>query len=112
MVVTDYFLARWRHDTTPCSRRPSGCDRRRRDPAVGNRGASVDELPELIEPPAWHRDAACREFPDVTWFPVRGQTAAPAKAVCQRCLVAFECFTWALAQGSDLQGIWARSQRP
>jgi WhiB family transcriptional regulator, redox-sensing transcriptional regulator len=69
---------------------------------------TVDDLLDLLEPPAFHRDAACKEAPaEVSWFPVKGQTAAPAKAVCGRCLVAPECLAWSLAQGEGLAGIWA-----
>jgi hypothetical protein len=56
--------------------------------------ASIDELLEIIEPPAWHADAACKEAPtEVSWFAVQGQTAAPARAVCQRCLAAADYLT-------------------
>jgi WhiB family transcriptional regulator, redox-sensing transcriptional regulator len=69
--------------------------------------ASIDDLLELIEPPAWHRDALCREYPELSWFPGRTDDVRPAKAVCGRCLVAFERRSWAMQQGSDLHGIWA-----
>ena len=59
--------------------------------------------------PAWHKRAACREHPDLTWFPARGdhEAVAAAKAVCSRCPAVVACGSWALAQGSELQGIWA-----
>ncbi len=38
----------------------------------------------LLERPAWHADAACREHPEVDWFPERGDDQGPAKAVCAR----------------------------
>lgn len=56
--------------------------------------------------PAWHRDAACREHPEVTWFPELGESTAPAKAVCHTCLVQEECLAWALAQEPTLAGVW------
>jgi len=59
--------------------------------------------------PAWHRDAACKERPDVNFFPARGEDTAPAKAVCQSCLVQAECRT---AAADELHGIWGgRSRR-
>jgi Transcription factor WhiB len=66
---------------------------------------TVDDLAALLEPPSWHRDALCREFPELSWFPGRADDVRPAKAVCGRCLVAPECRSWALQQGPDLQGI-------
>jgi len=56
--------------------------------------------------PAWHADAACREHPELSWFPAPGEDLAAAKAVCESCLVVAECRSWSLAQGPELQGIW------
>lgn len=68
---------------------------------------AADLLDELAAgPPAWMRDALCREpHPGVTWFPERGEDAGPAKAVCRRCLVMGECWTFA-GLDPDLRGIW------
>ncbi len=57
--------------------------------------------------PAWHADAACLEHPELSWFPAHGEDQTAAKAVCTGCLVVAECGSWALAQGPELQGIWA-----
>ena len=79
---------------------------------LGNHGTWSDDgaignLLELLIPPAWHARAACREAADVaTWFPGRGEDAAPAKAVCAGCAVRQECGSWAEQQGADLSGIW------
>ena len=54
--------------------------------------------------PPWHADAACREHPELTWFPDRGQPTEPAKAVCAGCLVAPECRAAGIA-GRE-HGIW------
>lgn len=67
---------------------------------------NFDELLDLLSPPSWHRDAACKEAPEsVTWFP-KG-TGAAAKAICGACLCREACLAWALDQGPDLEGIWA-----
>lgn len=68
--------------------------------------ADVDLLDQLVRRlrPAWQADALCHEHPDVTWFPGRGQSTAPAKAICGRCLVRSECLAYALEH--DLQGVW------
>ena len=55
--------------------------------ATGLAGASSPGLAALIEQidaarPAWMKDALCREHPEVSWYPERGEPAAPAKAVC------------------------------
>ena len=64
------------------------------------------ELLDLIDPPAWHRDASCKEAPlTVSWFPTKGDTGAAAKAVCRRCLCREECLAYALAD-PDLDGTW------
>jgi len=73
---------------------------------TGLEAPDVDELLELLAGPAWHADAACREHPDVNFFPERGEHAKPALDVCAGCLVAGECRTWALTQTRDLHGVW------
>ena len=55
--------------------------------------------------PAWQRDALCLEHPEVEFFIERGDSCAPAKAVCARCLVRTECLEYALAN-SIQHGVW------
>ena len=64
------------------------------------------DLGGLLAMPEWHGDAACKERPEITWFPGHGRPAGPAKAVCGTCLVAGECRAWALSQGVTLEGVW------
>jgi WhiB family redox-sensing transcriptional regulator len=54
--------------------------------------------------PAWMADAACREHPEVNFFPGRGRAAESAKAVCRACLVREECLAYALEH--HLVGVW------
>lgn len=61
----------------------------------------------LAARPSWHADALCQEFPEVNFFPGGGAAGDPARKICARCLVTSECREWALAQGGELQGIWA-----
>lgn len=71
-------------------------------------GTTATELLEQLAagPPAWMRDALCREpHPGVSWFPERGEDAGPAKAVCRRCLVLEECRAYAIGD-HELRGIW------
>jgi WhiB family redox-sensing transcriptional regulator len=68
-----------------------------------------DRLTELIRRPPWMADALCREFPDVSWFPERGQDVRPAKAICSRCLVRVECAAYVATFDAltAAHGIWA-----
>ena len=44
----------------------------------------------------WRDLALCREVDPELWFPSKGGTTAPAKAVCRRCPVQTECLEYAL----------------
>jgi WhiB family redox-sensing transcriptional regulator len=63
-------------------------------------------LVTLIDGPGWHRDSLCREYPDVNFFPERGEDAQPARAICAVCLVAPECLAYALDEHVE-HGAWA-----
>lgn len=56
--------------------------------------------------PAFHADALCRMTPSVNFFPERGESAEPAKAICAECPVIGACRAWALREGSHLVGVW------
>jgi hypothetical protein len=77
----------------------------------------VDLLASLLQRPAWMAQGACRsgqagvqngtpaaEHPAVNFFPGRGESAAPAKAVCRRCPVRSPCLEFALEH--DVSGVW------
>ncbi|MFT3854792.1 MAG: WhiB family transcriptional regulator [Ilumatobacteraceae bacterium] len=68
---------------------------------------ALAELLATLHPPAWHADAACREHPELTWFPARGGAAdvAAAVAICDTCLVRDECLADA-DQRHERLGIW------
>ena len=60
-----------------------------------------DYDPTLLEAlghhrPPWQADALCREYPDLPWFPNRGQPVDKALGVCGRCLVRAECLAWSM----------------
>ena len=67
-----------------------------------------DVLRAIADPPPWHADALCREHPEITWFPTRGESTEPARAICRRCLVREECATDTLETATQ-HGIWAGS---
>lgn len=58
--------------------------------------------------PEWMRDALCREYPDVSWFPEKGEPAAPAKAVCARCAVQDPCRVYGITneERGGGHGVW------
>lgn len=61
----------------------------------------------LVNRPRWMLDALCREYPDVEFFPARGEPTAPAKAVCARCQVRAECLDYARSSGAlGGHGVW------
>lgn len=70
---------------------------------------SGDLLASLLNRPAWHRDAACREHPELSWFPERGEDVRPVKQVCAECLVRDECLDYATKADvmPRLVGVWA-----
>lgn len=76
----------------------------------GDRG---DPLSDLLRRPAWHVDAACRGMDPNTFFPGRGESVEPARAVCATCPVAAPC---ADAGTTETVGVWgglsARQRRP
>jgi WhiB family redox-sensing transcriptional regulator len=63
----------------------------------------LDEL--LAERPPWAADGLCHEYPDLSWFPTRGEPVDAQKAICRRCLVRVECAAWALDR-PDIAGTW------
>ena len=67
---------------------------------------AVDHLLELLDRPPWHRDALCREYVGkVNFFPSRGESLEPAKALCAACLVRPECLLYAL-EHDEPNGVW------
>lgn len=67
-------------------------------------------LPDLDATlPDWHRQAACLNADPGMFFPGKGESTGPAKALCARCPVAAECLAVALAMEDcepDRVGVW------
>lgn len=55
--------------------------------------------------PDWHADANCRGMDPELFFPARGESTKPIKAICRRCDVQVECTAYALNNGEH-HGIW------
>lgn len=73
----------------------------------GTAPASDDPVLALAVIPAWMRDAACVEHSTNAdaWFPAKGRSSAPAKAICSRCLVRDDCLAFAIAERIS-EGVW------
>lgn len=71
--------------------------------------AGAELLAQLIARPAWQADALCREYPEVSFYPRKGESTGPAKAICARCSVQDECRRYALEHETlnGGHGIWA-----
>jgi WhiB family redox-sensing transcriptional regulator len=69
---------------------------------LGELAASLD-LPAM----RWQADALCAEprHAGVEFFPERGQSIEPARAVCHRCAVSEECLGYALDRKIK-HGVW------
>lgn len=66
------------------------------------------DIDSLFQRPAWHAQAACRGRGTADFFPARGESVEPARAVCRGCTVQVECLGYALeAEEPRLFGIWA-----
>ena len=78
-----------------------------RDPAAevdrSDGRESLSHLFDLLRRPAWHADALCREFPDLSWYPEQGGDQRAPTEVCDRCLVRAECADAGLGERF---GIW------
>jgi WhiB family redox-sensing transcriptional regulator len=53
----------------------------------------------------WLARAACRGMDPELFFPDRGESTEPAKAVCAACPVRAECLDYALTNGERF-GVW------
>lgn len=62
------------------------------------------DVESLVHRPAWQRKAACRGKPVELFFPERGESAGPAKAICAGCPVIEPCAQFSIGES---HGIWA-----
>ena len=65
-------------------------------------------LEELVGPrPAWMRQLHAGGMGPRRFFPEKGETAAPAKAICSWCEVRQECLACIMAAEPCTPGVWA-----
>jgi WhiB family redox-sensing transcriptional regulator len=74
--------------------------------ASGGSSDAVGLLAEIVNRPAWHRQAACRGMGPDAFFVTRGESTDNAKAICERCAVHAECLDASLAEPRTM-GVWA-----
>lgn len=55
--------------------------------------------------PEWFDDALCAEVGGDLWFVDKGESAAPAKAICALCAVRGPCLDYALRYDEQF-GVW------
>lgn len=53
----------------------------------------------------WYERALCREVDGEIFYPEKGGTVEPAKAVCRNCDVRRECLEYALSRNEEF-GVW------
>ncbi len=60
----------------------------------------------LVGRPSWHLVALCRGTDPAVWFPVRGTSLAPLRALCRACPARSACLAHAVNE-PELLGVWA-----
>lgn len=60
---------------------------------------------DLMEPPAWHEQAACKGMGTDLFFSDRPEKITAAKAICATCPVQSQCQEWAL-DNIERNGVW------
>lgn len=73
--------------------------------AGGRRPQPKAPKPKPAVDTSWMAHKACKPEHGDLFFPGRGESTAPAKAICARCPVAGECLDFALRNGEHV-GIW------
>ena len=66
--------------------------------------SGADQVFEL-RPQPWMAEAKCVDADPELFFPQRGESTAPAKAICQACPVRAACLDYALSI-NERNGIW------
>ena len=74
-------------------------------PAPEVKEATFDEPGDLFASPAFMDLGSCRGMDPDVFFPDRGESLSPAKAVCAECIVRDECLEYALDNGERF-GVW------
>jgi WhiB family redox-sensing transcriptional regulator len=74
-------------------------------PSITSPAPAFDEPGDLFESRAFMDLGSCRGLDPDLFFPDRGSTVVPAKAVCTDCIVRDECLDYAL-DNNERFGVW------
>lgn len=55
---------------------------------------------------SWADEALCAKTDPELFFPEKGRSAGPAKAICRKCPVIQECLNYALTAPISIAGVW------
>ncbi len=66
---------------------------------------TFEEPGDIFASPAFMDLGSCRGMDPDLFFPDRGESLAPAQAICAECIVADECLEYALVNGERF-GVW------
>lgn len=58
----------------------------------------------------WTRQARCAETDPEVFYPLKGESAKPAKAICEECEVRAQCLAYAI-RADEEHGIWGGLSR-
>jgi WhiB family redox-sensing transcriptional regulator len=103
------------HGTRACWRRgcrqPECVDANREFERARYARRETDFVGTLVKPEPWMSEGACVGADPEVFFIERGESAAPAKAICAACPVRQECLAYAL-DNAERFGVWGgKSER-
>lgn len=65
----------------------------------------MSEALPSVESEEWRKDASCKEYPPVVFFPSDGVGVEAARKICAFCTVKTACLEFALENSID-HGVW------
>lgn len=71
---------------------------------LGSPSLGIDS-PAAARDESWRHRSLCTQTDPDAYYPEKGESAQPAKRICNRCEVKPECLQWALEKDQRF-GIW------
>lgn len=78
--------------------------------ATAEQALAAAPLPTLA-PADWTELAACQYTDPEAFFPLKGDSATPARIICHRCPVITQCLRWALATAEPYGVLGGQSEQ-
>lgn len=69
------------------------------------------DFEDLLQRPAWHARAACRDTNPVVFFPRPGESDGVARRICAECPVREQCEQAGMGEGGIWGGLSERQRR-